>query len=203
MAQRNSFMQALGHSRAAVVLLCLVASPVHANVTVEVRGVDDELKTNVLAYLSFERYKKTTDLSEDTIQRLHDRVEREVKSSLRPFGYYDPLVHSDVANLGKGDWRVTVDIDPGSPVLLDLVRVEVHGAGASDPLFVRIKDNLPLHRGDRLNHATYESLKGDLQRTAATYGYLDAKLTRNELVVDPQKHKANIALEMDTGERYR
>ena len=45
--------------------------------------------------------------------------------------------------------------------------------------------------------------RADLQRTAATYGYLDAKLIRNELVVDPPNHKANIALELETGERYR
>src|SRR5215471_13301764 len=118
MAQRNSLMQALGHSRAALVLMCLiVCPPVRANVTVEVRGVDDELKTNVLTYLSFERYKKTTDLSADTIQRLHDRVEREVQSALRPFGYYEPKVHSDLTNAGKGDWHITIDIDPGPPVL--------------------------------------------------------------------------------------
>src|SRR2546421_595920 len=115
MAQRNSFMQALGHSRAALVLMCLIAcQPVRANVT-----------------------------------------------------------------------------------------VQVHGVGEKDALFTRITDNLPLHRGDRLSHATYDSLKGDLQRTAATYGYLDAKLTRNELVVDPQSHKASISLEMQTGARYR
>src|SRR5262249_48549546 len=138
MAQRNSFMQALGHSRAALVLMCLMlGSPVRANVTVEVRGVDDELKTNVLTYLSFERYKKTTDLSADTIQRLHDRVEREVQSALRPFGYYEPKVHSELTNPGKGDWRVAIDIDPGPPVLLDLIDVQVHGAGVSDPLFTR------------------------------------------------------------------
>src|SRR5579864_6320484 len=204
MAQRNSFMQALGHSRAAVVLMCLFAcQPVRANVTVELHGVDDELRTNVLAYLSFERYKKTTDLSADTIERLHERVEREVESALRPFGYYEPKVHSDVTDGGKGDWRVTIDIDPGPPVLLDLIDVQVHGAGEQDPLFTRITENLPLHRGDRLNHATYESLKGDLQRTAATYGYLDAKLTRNELAVDPQNRTASIVLELQTGERYR
>src|SRR5215475_2995226 len=195
MAQRNSFMQALGHSRAALILMCLLASTLaRANVTVEIHGVDDELRTNVLTYLSFERYKKTTDLSADTIERLHDRVEREVQSALRPFGYYEPQVHSDLANAGKGDWRVTIDIDPGPPVLLDLVDVQVRGPGEQDPLFTRITGNLPVHRGDRLNHATYESLKGDLQRTAATYGYLDAKLTRSELVVDPQSHKASIAL---------
>src|SRR5262249_54807270 len=116
MAQRKSFVPAPGHSRAALVLMCLIASNcVRANVNVEIRGVDDALKNNVLAYLSFERYKKTTDLSADTIERLHDRVEREVQSALRPFGYYEPKVHSDLVNSGKGDWRVTVDIDPGQP----------------------------------------------------------------------------------------
>src|SRR4030088_2619035 len=60
----------------------------------------------------------------------------------------------------------------------------------------------PLHDGDRLNHAAYESIKTDLQRTAATYGYLEARLIRNELVVDPPNHKANIGLELDTGQRY-
>src|SRR5216684_2951326 len=118
MAQRTSFMQALGHIRAVLILMCLTASPlVRANVTVEIHGVEDELRTNVLAYLSFERYKKSTDLSADTIERMHDRVEREVQSALRPFGYYEPKVHSDINDVGRGDWKVTVDIDPGPPVL--------------------------------------------------------------------------------------
>jgi translocation and assembly module TamA len=204
MAQRTSFMQALKQFRAALILMCLIASPlVRANVTVEIHGVEDELRTNVLAYLSFERYKKTTDLSADTIERLHDRVEREVQSALRPFGYYEPKVHSDINNVGRGDWKVTVDIDPGPPVLLDLIDVQVHGPGEKDALFTRITDNLPIHRGDRLNHATYDTLKGELQRSAATYGYLDAKLTRSELIVDPASRKASVALELQTGERYR
>jgi translocation and assembly module TamA len=204
MAQRNFLLQALGHSRAALVLMCLLASPLaRANITVEVHGVDDALRTNVLAYLSFERYKKSTDLSPDTIERLHDRVEREVQSALRPFGYYEPKIHSDLNNAGKGDWKVTIDIDPGPPVLVDLIDVQLHGPGQTDPLFTKITDHLPIHRGDRLNHATYDNLKGELQRTAATYGYFDAKLTRSELVVDPQGRKASIALDMQTGERYR
>jgi translocation and assembly module TamA len=81
--------------------------------------------------------------------------------------------------------------------------VRVSGPGENDPLFTRILTRLPLHAGDRLNHALYEGIKSDLQRTAATYGFLDAKLTRNELLVDPANHTADIALEMETGERYR
>ena len=87
-------------------------------------------------------------------------------------------------------------------MLVAHIDVHVDGPGESDPLFQRILRHLPLHDGDRLNHAAYESIKTDLQRTAATYGYLDARLIRNELVVDPPNHKANIALELDTGQRY-
>jgi translocation and assembly module TamA len=174
-----------------------------ANIDVEIHGVEDQLRTNVLAYLSFERYKKRTDLSADTLERLHNRVEREVQSALKPFGYYEPKVESDVKDLGHGDWRVTIDINPGDPVLVQKLDVRVSGPGATDPLFERITSNPPLHTGDRLSHAIYEAIKSDLQRTAATYGYLDAKLTRNELVVDPSNHTATITLEMETGERYR
>ena len=204
MARRTLLTWARWHGRAWLAAMCLIASHVaRANITVEVHGVDEQLRTNVLAYLSFERYKKRTDLSGDTIERLHSRVEREVQSALKPFGYYEPKVDSDVKDLGHGEWKVTIDINPGPPVLVDNIDVKVDGPGATDPLFERITSNPPLHAGERLSHATYEAIKSDLQRTAATYGYLDAKLTRNELVVDPKNRKANIALEMETGERYR
>src|SRR5439155_22259088 len=101
-----------------------------------------------------------------------------------------------------GDWRVIININPGKPVLVAHIDVRVDGSGENDPLFQRILRHLPLHDGERLKHAAYESIKTDLQRTAATYGYLDARLIRNELVVDPPNRRANIALELDTGERY-
>ncbi|MBV8404046.1 MAG: BamA/TamA family outer membrane protein [Gammaproteobacteria bacterium] len=207
MAQRNFLPRGpRSYWRAPALLLCLLTGPVAhaASVTVEVRGVDDEVRDNVLAYLSFERYRKGgVDLNPDTVERLHNRVEREVDAALRPFGYYEPKVESNVSDQGHGDWRVVIDIQPGAAVLIDHVDVRVDGPGESDPLFQRILNNLPIHSGDRLSHAAYDSLKADLQRTAATYGYLDAKLIRNELVVDPPNRKANIALELDTGERYR
>ncbi len=188
-------------------LLCLLAGAfAHAasSVDVEVHGVDDELRDNVLAYLSFERYKKGgADLTADTVARLHERVEREVDAALRPFGYYEPQVQSSVTQEGGGTWKVSVDINPGTPVVVEHIEVQVDGPGESDPLFQRILRRLPLRKGDRLNHKSYEDIKSDLQRTAATYGYFDAKLIRNELVVDPPNHTANISLEMQTGVRYR
>src|SRR5215469_748204 len=192
--------------RAPGLLLCLLAGPLAhaASVTVEVRGVVDGERDNVLAFLSFERFRRGgMDLNADTVERLHNRVEREVAAALRPFGYYEPKVESTVTEQGRGDWRVVIDINPGPPVLLDHVDVRVLGPGASDPLFQRILNNLPMRSGDRLKHAAYDAVRADLQRTAATFGYLDARLIRNELLVDPPNHTANIALQLETGERYR
>jgi len=207
MAQRNFLPRGRRSLRRAPgLLLCLLAGPLAhaASVTVEVRGVPDEVRDNVLAFLSFERYRRGgVDLNADTVERLHNRVEREVDAALRPFGFYEPKVESTLTDQGHSDWRVVINITPGRPVLVDRIDVRVDGPGESDPLFRRILDNLPLHHGDRLSHAAYDAIKADLQRTAATFGYLDARLIRNELVVDPPNHTANIALELETGERYR
>src|SRR5438067_1766205 len=194
------------HRRAPAVAVCLIAGQLAhaASVKVEIRGVDEELRANVLAYLSFERYRKGgADLNADTVERLHNRVEREVQAALKPFGYYEPQVESTITDLGHNDWRVNIGITPGKPVLIGHVDVRVDGAGETDPLFQRILRHLPLREGERLKHSDYESVKTELQRTAATYGYLDARLIRNELVVDPPNYRANLALELDTGERYR
>src|SRR4029077_15443482 len=48
----------------------------------------------------------------------------------------------------------------------------------------------------------YEALKGGLLRAAATNGYLDARMLRNEMRVDPQARTAQIIIEFETGERY-
>jgi len=85
---------------------------------------------------------------------------------------------------------VQIDIDPGEPVLFDTISVLVHGAGAGDAVFERIAAAPSLRKGERLEHAAYEKVKSDLQLAAATYGYLDARLLRSELQVDPAAHRA-------------
>src|SRR2546423_14736292 len=102
-----------------------------------------------------------------TIERLHNRVEREVQSALRPFVYYEPQVDSSVSDLGHGDWRVIININPGKPVLAAHIDVRVDGPGEQDPLFQRILRHPPLPDGERLRNAPYARIKTDLQGTAA------------------------------------
>jgi translocation and assembly module TamA len=181
-------------------------APAWPGIQVEVHGIDDQqgMRSNVLAYLSFERYKNSDDLSFEFVGRLQERSEREVRAALRPFGFYEPTVKSEVRREGnEQNYRVTLTITRGEPVVVDKVDVNVSGPGANDERFTRITNDLPIHPGDRLNHADYEKIKGDLLRTALNYGYLDARMSRNEMRVDPQARVASIDIEFETGEIYK
>jgi len=196
--------------RAALTFFALVvaqlATRAFAGVQVEVRGVEEQIRANVLAYLSFERYKNSDDLSAEFMERLQERAEREVRAALRPFGYYEASVACEVhpeSGNGEQNYRVVVTVTPGEPVTVDDVQVKVTGPGANDPVFTSITSDLPIQKNDRLSHSNYETLKGGLLRAAATYGYLDSKMTRNEMRVDPQSRRAEIYIDFETGERYK
>ena len=186
-------------------LACLGAlvQPAGAAIKIEVSGVDGTLRRNVLALLSLERYKDRDRIEPDAIARLYRRMDSEVRDALKPYGYYDPTVQSTLTSENnQRDWRVRINIKPGEPVLIEEVSIIVRGPGAADPLFAQIAAKPALIKGKRLEHAAYEKTKSELQAAAATYGYLDARMLRNELQVDPQAHRARAYLAIETGERY-
>jgi translocation and assembly module TamA len=187
---------------ALLALAALLGSAARADIDIQVTGVDEDIRRNVLVFLSLERYKTRDDLDETLIGRLAERAEREAASALRPFGYYEPTVRTDLSRTAPGEWRARIAIEPGVPVLIDDVAVEVSGPGLEHPAFRAVLDALPLRRGARLNHATYDGLKGELRRLAATLGYAEARLTANEMLVDLASHTARIRLAMETGPRY-
>jgi translocation and assembly module TamA len=179
-------------------------SVARADIHIDITGVDDDLRRNVEALLSMERYRDRARLEPTAVQRLYNRVDEEVHTALRPFGYYEPKIRSSIEGPDKDrHWQVHISIDPGPPVLIGSVHVKVEGAGASTPIFTRITGAIPIHGGERLSHAAYDGLKSSLERAAATYGYLDARLLHSELQVDPATRRADINLELETGERYR
>jgi len=187
-----------------VALLLAWSGESHARIFIEINGVDAELRRNILVFLSLERYQQRDRLQAETLERLQNRVPREVKSALRPFGYYEPVVHTRLTDTGNGrDWRVRIDVEPGAPIVLGTVTVEVTGPGATDPIFEHVLKDVRMHSGERLRHADYDAAKAGLQRAAASYGYLDARFVTSELRVDPPHHTADARLELDSGVRYR
>jgi len=189
---------------ASLLLAGLAAIPARAAIRVEIEGVDGDVRRNVTSLLSVERYKDRERIEPDAVERLFRRVEPEVREALRPYGYYDPQVKASLETLDKEqNWRIRIQIEPGPAVIINSISVLVEGAGADDPVFTHITAALPLKSGDRLQHQLYEQIKRGLQAAATTYGYLDARMTRSEMLVDTEARSADIHLAIETGERYR
>ena len=184
--------------------LLLPAAAHAAEVTVEIEGVEDELRNNVEGYLGIWQYRNEEDLTELSIRRLHARAREEIRNALMPFGYYQPEISTRLTPPGEqdGDWLARYVINPGIPVVVRSIDITINGPGAlAEALQERAAAN-PLKKGDRLHHGHYSSLKDTLLSRALGRGYLDARFTTQRMQVDREAHAADIVLVLDAGQQY-
>lgn len=185
--------------------LCLlgIAAPVHAiSLTVEVNGIKDPEKANVLAFLTIEKEKNRTDLTPIRVRRLHARAPQEIKRALQPFGYYKALVRASLIK-GEKQWVARYEIEPGPPIIINNLNINIIGPAQERPKLREYLDQLPLKVGDRLEHARYEEIKKTLHRLAVLSGHLDAEYTQSSINLQLKTNQAEIVLELNSGPRYR
>jgi translocation and assembly module TamA len=185
----------------AALLALLPLGAAHASIEILIPDVTDQIQSNVRAFLSLTRYAERDDITPETMSRLQRRIVAETQDALEPLGYYEPKVKYETAHEGN-KWRVMIFVTPGRPVRLSDVSVAATGPGADVRDIREIIEAQELKPGLRLNHGTYERVKGTLLRAAKNEGYLDARLTKNELMIDRTERRATVAIEMDTGKRY-
>ncbi|MBI3897163.1 MAG: outer membrane protein assembly factor [Gammaproteobacteria bacterium] len=196
--QQQSFATRL----AAGILLFLLSSTVWADkVTISVEGITDEPRDNVLASLTLHQ-ERERELSVARIRRLHEQAVSEITTALQPFGYYRARVESSLEHDENG-WIARYRIEPGRPIPVKTVDVQIDGDGRTDPEFEIIIDNFPLQLNEPLNQRDYDDTKHELQTVAAERGYFDMRFTRSEMRIDLADYHADIYLHIDTGGRYR
>lgn len=181
--------------------LCASSAAV-AVLRVEVQGVDDELRANVLALLTVQRERETKDLSEGHVRRYYQRGPKEIRQALEPFGYYQVQIDSDLTQ-EKDGWQVQYRISLGEPVRFTSIDVQVKGDGEQDTELRNALGKLKLKAGEPARHSLYETARSSLQKLAVERGYLDAAYTQRELRIDPSEHSARVILHLDTGPQYR
>jgi len=173
-----------------------------SRVEVVVSGLEKNLLENVLAALSIEQEKNAADLTEARVRRLHKLARKEIATALQPFGYYQPVVDSELTTTEKG-WKVIYRVEPGEPVRVVALNISIIGEAAEDPDLTGLVDTFPLQQGDVLLHGHYEDGKKRLLRTAVNRGYLKATLAEHRIRVYPEQQRADIDLTLSSGIRYR
>lgn len=187
----------------ATLLACVCAAgaaAAPATVKVEVTGVEDELRDNVLEFLSIQRYRDEATLSEAMVERLHGRAAGEVRNALRPFGYYRPKVEGTLTPTERG-WVARYSIEPGATTRIAALDLGFVGAGKEEPAFLAVLADPPLRVGGVARHDRYEMLKDRIRTAAEDNGYLDGRFVEAALEVDPATEQAKVRLRFDTGEK--
>lgn len=186
-----------------LMLLWLLSGMARADsVSVSVSGLEGELAENVEARLRILRFQDQDDLEPVMIRRLHRASAEEIRTALRPFGYYRPGVESSLEERSEGGWYASYAVETGEPVRIAALRLAVRGPGDGDRALTGLVDTPGLAVGERLDHRRYEALKSRLVQTASERGYREARLVEHELRVDPEAGEARVALVMETGPRY-
>lgn len=168
-------------------------------VEVAVKGLDDELRKNVLARLELYLHRENPRLSVHDIQRLHNKADENIRAALLPFGYYEPEISATLREEAQL-FQAEYEISPGEPVRVSVVDLKVTGAGGAG--LDQILEQFPLQPGDILNQDTYEKGKQAITLAAMRRGFMKANFAVRELRIDRGEKTAEIHLTLDTGPQF-
>jgi translocation and assembly module TamA len=186
--------------RISLVLLCiLIPCLSHAvGLRVVVQGLEGELQRNVLANLRIAQQQDDPHLSAGQIHRLHRQAEGQIMAALAPFGYYSAQVEGSLTR-EENRWLARYTVQPGKPVQVEGLHIEVLGPGKEHPALQNLKKRFPLQPGQQLNDNIYEAGKRRILNLALGKGYIQAKFAESRVAVQAKEGKADIRLVLDSG----
>jgi translocation and assembly module TamA len=191
-------------ARASIALLLLACTQnAAAGFAVEFEGVEGEMEAAARNNLELLQYAER-EVSARQANRLFAAAEKEIRTALQPYGYYDAKVESDLQRAEKpGDYRAHFKVTLGQPVVVQELKVAVDGTGKDLPA---IKDAVAAFKpkaGERLEHGVYEGSKAAITNLLQSNGYFDSKLERRRVEVVQSAKTADIDVAWISGERYR
>ncbi|BCG64929.1 MAG: translocation and assembly module TamA [Methyloprofundus sp.] len=166
---------------------------------ITITGLSAEQEANVRAYLPLSR--ETCSSPRWKVTRLFEQSPKQVQQALHALGYYHPKI-GKALEWEEECWSSAFSIEPGAAMLISLVDIQVLGAGSSEGFFSELLQKNSIKQGDIVNHGTYDDLKKRLQALANAKGYFDSHFELKQLIVDPDKNRAEIRLHLQTGRRY-
>jgi translocation and assembly module TamA len=174
--------------------------PARGKVTLEIRGVADELAQAARANLELQAFLDR-EVSAPQLRALVEQGERQIRLGLEPYGFYEARAEGRMARNESG-WQVTYTVDAGPATTVRDSRVEVLGpASQLEPVREALQAFEP-DQGEPLDHARYESSKSRIATTLQNTGFFDASLTDHRVEVTRAARSADINLAWRSGERY-
>ena len=187
-----------------VTLALLAGGAAHADeLTIVVQGVDGRLLENVQNNVSTFRLTPERQLNRRRLETIRSDAERDAAAALRPFGYYHPVITSQLEAGSENDWVLTLTIQPGPPLLVKEAAMRIEGDGATLAPFTDWQGRFPLAQGNVLDQAAWDAYKEEGLNLAEYEGFLTADFPVSRLEADLVNNEARAELLLDTGPQAR
>jgi translocation and assembly module TamA len=178
-------------------VLMLVSSVAGAaNLNFSVEGLEGEQEKNVLAYLGV-----APDSAQDRLNFVASARDS-VKSALQALGYYQPDIDIDLQRV-EPEWQMSIVVDPGEPVRIRDISIQILGAAANDAQFTRLISSVGFTSGDVLHHGRFESFRKSLLSLGEQRGYLQAEMVLSRVEVQVNAGTADVFIQYNSGVRFR
>jgi len=120
-----------------------------------------------------------------------------ITNASQALGYYH-LTWS--ASRDKDDIKIVVQT--GERIRWRNIEATASGAGSGEADVLKIWQQMPMKKGDWLNHGDYETFKRRMLGTARSAGYLDARFSKHSVRVDTDSNSADVTLHLETGPAF-
>lgn len=137
------------------------------------------------------------------LHRLYERAPAQIAQLLATEGFYSPHIRAHLVR--RNDiWTARFEIDPGAPVIVSGVRLDIAGPitqGPPDaqPNPAALRAQWSLHAGARFRQADWEAAKRGLLRALLIARYPAARIAASEARVDPDARTASLYVTVDSG----
>lgn len=181
-------------------LLALFSASVWADeVDYVVTGIEEPLLTNVVNHVSAYRVGASAKLNARLRRKLIEDTKSAAANAVRPYGYFNPVISTELMPVKDGQWTLNVDIKTGPPVLITELKLELNGPGRELKSVKDWHQAFPLTEGKRLNQLAWDRAKLEVIDRLEEVGYLSAEFSRHSIYVDPIANTARLDLALNTG----
>lgn len=172
-------------------------SPVKVNVS----GAPESLADNLKAHLPSLR-NLDCQSGADRVERFIEAAQDKLAGGAEAMGYFSSVFKVTPARQSDC-WVLNIAVEPGEPVRVRAVDIELAGDGRTLPVFQEMMASPPYKTGDVLVTQPYEDFKSGLSSAASRLGFFDAGFKERRIAVNPDTLTADVKLHFETGKRYR
>ncbi len=184
-------------------LLCSQVYAAPPSVQLKILGVSDAARQNIEARLAVLQTSYGHDsLSPAEVHDFFKKSPENILKALEPFGYFKARVTAQQLIYRDGQWVAYFLITPGPTLPITHVDLALTGPGENNPELQKWIANFPLKVGQPFQTETYNKAKNDLFQTANDQGYLEARLTSNQIRIDLRAYTAVVIIHLNTGPRF-